>query len=96
MDLKLRPGSREDAAACGPICYEAFKSIANRHNFPPDFPSPEVATALLTQLLSNQGFYSVVAELEGRVVGSNFLYERSMSACVGPITVHPQIQDRSV
>jgi len=41
-------------------------------------------------------FYSVVAEHDGQVVGSNFLDERSTIAGVGPITVDPEVQDRQV
>jgi hypothetical protein len=37
--------------------------------------------------------YSVVAEVEGQVVGSNFLDERSEIFGVGPITVDPAVQD---
>jgi hypothetical protein len=36
--LTLRPGRSEDAEPCGSICYEAFKTIADEHNFPPTFP----------------------------------------------------------
>jgi hypothetical protein len=42
---------------------------------PLGFPIGEVATGLLTMMLSNPGFYSVVAEKNGNVVGSNFLDE---------------------
>ena len=45
-------------------------------------------------LLSHPGFFSVVAEAGGEVVGSNFLDERSPIAGVGPITVDPKIQNR--
>jgi predicted N-acetyltransferase YhbS len=96
MNVTLRPGNAKDAKHCGAICYEAFKTIAEQHNFPPDFPSPEVATALLTGLLAHPGFYAVVAELDGRVVGSNFLDERSTVAGIGPITVDPAVQNRAV
>ena len=41
--LTLRAGRPEDAENCGSICYEAFKAIADLHNFPPDFSSSEVA-----------------------------------------------------
>jgi hypothetical protein len=41
-------------------------------------------------LLSHPGFYSVVAEMDGRIVGSNFLDERSTIAGLGPITVTPR------
>ena len=94
--LTLRPGRPEDASEAGRICYEAFRSIADRHNFPSDFPSAEVATGLLSGLLAHPGFYSVVAELEGRIVGSNFLDERAVIAGVGPITVDPGVQDRRI
>jgi predicted N-acetyltransferase YhbS len=94
--VTLRAGRPEDAPACGRICYEAFRSIADRHNFPADFPCAEVATGLLADLLAHPGFHSVVAELGGRVVGSNFLDERSSIAGVGPITVDPGVQDRGI
>jgi hypothetical protein len=47
-------------------------------------------------LLSHPRFYSVVAELGGRVAGSNFLDERSPIAGVGPITVDPPAMNRSI
>jgi hypothetical protein len=94
MSIVLRPGTVADAAACGTICYEAFKAICTAHNFPPDFPSPEVASGLLSMLLAHPGFYSVAAEGKGRIIGSNFLDERSCVAGVGPITVDPTGQNR--
>jgi GNAT superfamily N-acetyltransferase len=96
MDLILRPGTAGDAAACGSICFEAFKAISSEHNFPWDLPSAEIAIGLMTGLLSNPGFYSVVAEVDGRVVGSNFLDERGPIAGIGPITVDPPAQNQSV
>ncbi len=75
MEVIFRPGTVDDAKACGAICYEAFKVIAEQHNFPADFPSTEVAAGLLTMVLSRKDVYSVVAERDGRVVGSNFLWE---------------------
>ena len=47
MNVTLRPARLEDANLCGTICYEAFKAIAEQHNFPADFPSPDVTTTLL-------------------------------------------------
>jgi predicted N-acetyltransferase YhbS len=96
MNVTLRPARLEDANVCGTICYEAFKAIAEQHNFPPDFPSPDVTTTLLSELLSHPGFYGVVAELDGRVVGSNFMDERSTIAGIGPITVDPAAQNRTI
>lgn len=96
MEFKLRPGRPEDAEGCAQICYEAFAAIARRHNFPPDVPVPEAATGLLSILLSHPKFYSVVAEANGQIVGSNFLDERSPIVGVGPITVDPAVQDGGV
>jgi hypothetical protein len=90
MKVTLRPGTAEDAKHCGAICYEAFKTIAEQHNFPPDFPSPEVATEFLAGLLAHPGFYSVVAELDGRVVGSNFLDERPWRASARSRSIPPR------
>jgi GNAT superfamily N-acetyltransferase len=95
-DLTLRPARLDDASACGRICYDAFGAISDQHNFPHDFPSPDVATGLLTMLLTLPGFYGVVAERDGRIVGSNFLHEHSPIAGVGPITVEPGAQNRGV
>jgi GNAT superfamily N-acetyltransferase len=96
MDVKLRPGIPEDADTCGRICYEAFGAIAREHSFPPDIPAPAVGVGLLSMLLGHPGFYSVVAELNGKVVGSNFLDERSSIVGVGPITVDPAVQDHGI
>ena len=96
MSVTLRPGTAADAQACGQICYHAFATIAQQHNFPPDLPSADVGVGLMTALLSRPDVYSVVAESEGRVVGSNFLWESTRIAAVGPITVDPEGQDSAV
>jgi len=96
MKVKVRPGTPEDAEMCGRICYSAFKTISEAHGFAPDFPAPEVATDVLTRMLANPKFYSVVAEIDGRIVGSNFLDERNTIAGVGPVTVDPTVQNRAV
>lgn len=96
MKVIIRAGRSNDAETCGSICYEAFKAIADQHNFPHDFPTPEVAVGLLSQLLSRSDIYSVVAEVDGRVVGSNFLWENAVIAGVGPITVNPAVQNVAV
>jgi GNAT superfamily N-acetyltransferase len=96
MDIKLRSGTRADAEVCGRICYDAFKTISEAHGFAPDFPAPEVAVGLLTWMLAHPNFYSVIAEIDGRIVGSNFLDERNTIAGVGPITVDPTVQNRAI
>ncbi len=92
----VRLAAQEDAAACGRICYEAFSTLNQAHGFPCDFPAPEAAAGLLTMLFANPGFHCVVAEVDGRIVGSNCVDERSIIAGLGPITVQPGAQNRRV
>lgn len=94
--VQIRPATPDDAEVCGRICYEAFATINRHHNFPPDFPAPETGIGLMRMLFSHPGFYPVVAELDGRIVGSNALDERSIIAGVGPITVDPNVQNRGI
>ncbi len=95
--VMLRGGTPDDAIPCGTILYQAFRAIAERHGFIPDFPSVEFGVAMLTEILADPAVYSVVAETEdGRVVGSNFLWEGETIAGVGPISVDPAAQNGSV
>jgi predicted N-acetyltransferase YhbS len=96
MEIKLRSGTPADAEICGRICYDAFKMISEAHGFRPDFPAPEVAIGLLEWMLAHPKFYSVIAEIDGRIIGSNFLDERNRIAGVGPITVDPTVQNRTI
>ena len=86
----------EDAPVSGRICYDAFTKISTEHGFPPDFPSVEVAAGVLSMMFSHPGFYCVVAESGGQILGSNCLDERSAIAGVGPITIDPEIQNKGV
>lgn len=96
IGLSLRAGAPGDAEACGAICYAAFKTISGHHNFPEDFPSPEVAAGFMAHLFTREDVYSVVAEVDGRIAGSNFLWESDGIAGVGPITVDPALQNANV
>ena len=69
MSISIRRAETADAATCGAIVYRAFQTIADHHNFPRDFPSVEFATGVLTMILANPGFYGIVAEQDGRIVG---------------------------
>jgi predicted N-acetyltransferase YhbS len=93
VNVHLRRGEAADAAAVGDICYRAFKAVAEEHNFLPDVPSPDMAAALLAGFISHAGFFDMVAEIDGRIVGSNFLDERNPISGVGPITVDPALQN---
>ena len=69
--LKLVRAESQHVGEMGRICYEAFKDLHDRHHFPLDFPSAALARQLLDMLVSRSDFYSVVALLDGQVVGSN-------------------------
>ena len=94
--LSIRQATTRDVAACGPICYEAFRAINEHHNFPPDIPTPERALQVIEWMFSNPKFYCVVAEVAGTIIGSNCLDERGVIAGVGPITIDPIQQNRGV
>lgn len=96
VNVLVREARKSDAPDCGRICYEAFAALATAHNFPPDFPNVEIAVDLISMLLGNERVYGIVAELDGRVAGSNFLDERGAISGAGPITIDPKVQNRGL
>src|ERR1700712_2459105 len=96
MIYNIRPAVARDAADCGRVCFEAFSSISEAHNFPADFPSAEYTAGLLGMLIEHPGFYSAVAERDGEIIASNFMDERSIIAGIGPISVAPTSQNSGV
>lgn len=95
MSVLIRSASADDARDAGVICWGAFKTIAERHAFPPDFPDAESAVGLMKYLLSRNDVFAVAAEAAGRVIGSNFLWEDEVAG-VGPITIDPTNQNNGV
>ena len=91
----IRRATPADAEACGKICFEAFRTLANHHNFPQDFPNAEVPAGIFAMMFSNPGFFCVVAEQGGKLIGSNCLDERASIAGLGPITIDPAVQNRA-
>jgi len=86
---EIEPG---DAEACALICFEAFGAFHDQHRFPRDFPALEMVNRIFAALTSDLSIWGVLAEVDGRVVGSNFLYEGNPIAGVGPISVDPEYQ----
>jgi len=95
MDPIIRMASPDDAAVAGSICHAAFKSISDHHRFPPDFPTPDIAIGLIEHLVARADVHGLVAERNGRVIGSNFMWEDAVAG-VGPITIDPAVQNRGV
>jgi predicted N-acetyltransferase YhbS len=94
VNVQVRSMKQEDVETCGRICYEAFKNIADCHNFRPDFPSPEFAVQFAQAFIDNPQVFGVVAESGGKIVGSNYLWEYDAIRAVGPITVDPNTQSK--
>jgi GNAT superfamily N-acetyltransferase len=96
QSVLIRRATPGDAELCGRICHEAFGRLADHHNFPRDFPSPEIPIHVLSTMFSHPAFFCVVAEQNGKVIGSNCLDERTPIAGIGPITIDPAAQNRAV
>jgi len=86
-DVVLRAIRTQDADAVARIIDDAFAGIHDHHRFPRDFPSRESAAGVVDAFLAHPAIWGVVAERDGRVLGSNFLDERGPVRGVGPITV---------
>ena len=95
-EVAIREAEPADAEACAQICFDAFGAIQDQHRFPRDFPVLEAATGLMGAWIPHPSIWGIVAELDGRIVGSNFLDERDPIRGVGPITVDPHGQNAGV
>ncbi|MDQ3774110.1 MAG: GNAT family N-acetyltransferase [Pseudomonadota bacterium] len=96
MTITIRSIANTDIEACGRIVYETFKRFHDRHQFPRDFQTLEDAVQLTGLFVDRPAIFGVVAEIDGRIVGSNFLDERNLIRGIGPITVAPDVQERGV
>jgi predicted N-acetyltransferase YhbS len=96
MNVTVREAVPADWEECGRICYEAFATLADRHGFPRDFPTVAAASDPIRWLIDHPHIFSVVAEADGRILGSNFLDERGTISAIGPISVDPAAQDHQV
>lgn len=95
-NLRLRPIEARDQEPAARIAFEAFAGVADRHGFQRDFPTLDAARDLVSAYTSHPSIWGVVAEHDGRIVGSNFLDERGPVRGVGPITVDPDAQSGGV
>lgn len=94
--VALRAIEPADASECARIVYEAFGGIHDQHCFERDFPTLAAAEQLTGAFIAHPSIWGVVAEHDGRIVGSNFVDERGPIRGLGPITVDPRAQGRGV
>lgn len=94
MGLMIRPIEQNDAESCGKIGYEAHKTISSAHGYPSEQPSEEFGIGLIRRLLGNPNSWGVLAERQGKILGSVFLHKfpPSSVAVIGPLTVHPSAE----
>jgi predicted N-acetyltransferase YhbS len=92
----IRQATAADAPVAGAICFEAFRKINTDHNFPLDIPGSDIAIGFCDILFRHPKFYCIVAEDNGRIIGSNCLDERSVISGIGPITIDPAAQNRGL
>jgi GNAT superfamily N-acetyltransferase len=96
MAVAVRDIEPADGDECARIVYEAFGGLHDYHQFPRDFPTLEAAAQLTSNFIAHPAIWGVVAEADGRILGSNFLDERGPITGVGPITVDPKTQGHGV
>src|SRR5918995_1342805 len=98
MSLTIRSIEQNDMNDCGRIGYEAHKFISSIHGYPSEQPSEEYGIALIRSLLNNPYSWGVLAERQGKILGSIFLHRFPPSpvAVIGPLTVHPSSEGGGV
>jgi ribosomal protein S18 acetylase RimI-like enzyme len=96
MAIAVRAIEPADSDECARIAYEAFGGLHDYHRFPRDFPTLEAAVQLTSNFVAHPAIWGIVAEAEGRIIGSNFLDERGSITGVGPVTVDPKAQGYGV
>jgi len=94
--VQLVEAKPEHISELGRIAYEAFKDVAEKHGFPPDFPNVRVARHVIEMLVQQPDVYGVAALVDGELAGSNFLSLSDPVAGLGPITVDCAFQGRDI
>src|SRR5581483_11974925 len=89
----VREATAADTEECGRIFYDAFESIAAPHHCPVEPGSREFTRFKAAQLIAGDGIAALVAERDGKMIGSAFVDERGPIAGIGPVTVDPAAQD---
>lgn len=92
-ELQIREATSDDAQVCGRLMFDAFEGLATRHNFPIEAGTPEFADFQIKAMLDTDGIYGLVAERDGRIVGSALQDERGKIVGIGPVAVDPAASD---
>src|SRR6476646_2535891 len=95
-EITLRMPEISDTKELARICFEAFGAIQDHHRFERDLPVIDAAEQLIGAWISHPSVWGILAERDGRILGSNFLDERDPIRGVGPITIDPAGQNAGV
>ena len=90
--MNIREARSNDVDEAGRIIYAAFKGIAERHNFPTDFPTVDSAIRSARFNIAHEQCFGVVAEEHGQLLGSAYAHERDPIVGIGPVSVDPDAQ----
>jgi GNAT superfamily N-acetyltransferase len=96
MALELVPATAEEIPRLSLICHEAFSSLHDRFGIERDIPAPEVGEMIISHVVKRPDYSGVMAVLDGKIVGSNYLLHADEVAGVGPITVDPAVQAKGI
>ena len=98
MSLVIQSIEYNDVKSCGKTGYQAHKTISSAHGYPSEQPSEEFGIGLIRSLLENPNSWGVLAERQGKTLGSIFLHKFPPSpvAVIGPLTVHPSAEGGGV
>lgn len=96
MSIELMPIDRDVIPELARICYEAFSSLHARHAVHCDIPDIDTGMQIISHVTAHPSYTGIVATVDGRPIGSNFLLHSDFVAGIGPITVDPRFQSLGV
>jgi GNAT superfamily N-acetyltransferase len=95
MTFNLVPSTPEHSDQIATICHDAYKSLTDRHNFPPMFSSVGEAKELYRKYFEIEFHYAVTAMDGGVPVGSASIWLMDKVCALGPVSVDPSYQGKS-
>jgi GNAT superfamily N-acetyltransferase len=96
MTIELVEASREHLDEISKIAYDAFQKLSERHGFPPDFPNSQSARPVFELLVQRSDYFGLVALVDKKPVGSNFVLKSDQVAAIGPLSVEPKFQAHGI
>ncbi len=96
MAVTLTTVLPEQAQEVGTLVHEAFLDIAERHNFPPAYATPQIPSLVIRLIAQTEGWESYLLTEGDRPIACNFGDERDEIVGVGPVAVAVDQQGRGL